>query len=77
VEAAEAYLRSLGVTGDLRVRHRGDRACIEAETVWIPWLMERSGTITERLVALGFPAVEVDPRGYRRGSLILEATGER
>jgi pyridinium-3,5-biscarboxylic acid mononucleotide sulfurtransferase len=77
VEAAEAYLRSLGVTGDLRVRHRGDRARIEAEPAWIAWLTERSGAITERLVALGFPAVEIDPRGYRRGSLILETTGER
>jgi len=77
VEAAEAYLRSLGVTGDLRVRHRGDRARIEAEPAWIAWLMERTAAITERLVALGFPAVEIDPLGYRRGSLILEATGER
>jgi uncharacterized protein len=77
VEAAEAYLRSLGVTGDLRVRHRGDRARIEAEPVWIGWLVARTETITARLVALGFPAVEIDPRGYRRGSLILEATGER
>jgi uncharacterized protein len=77
VEAAESYLRSLGITGDLRVRHRGDRARIEAEPVWVPWLMERSATITEHLVALGFPAVEIDPRGYRRGSLILETTGER
>jgi len=76
VETAEAYLRSLGVTGDLRVRHRGDRARIEAEPAWIAWLTERSETITQRLVALGFPVVEIDPRGYRRGSLILETTGE-
>jgi PP-loop superfamily ATP-utilizing enzyme len=61
----------------LRVRHRGDRARIEAEPDWIPWLIERSATITERLVALGFPAVDIDSRGYRRGSLILETTGER
>jgi uncharacterized protein len=77
VESAEAYLRSLGVTGDLRVRHRGDRARIEAEPVWIAWLADRLGTITERLVGLGFPAVEIDPRGYCRGSLILETTEER
>lgn len=77
VEAAEAYLRSLGVTGNLRVRHRGDRARIEAEPVWIAWLTDRIGTITEGLVALGFAAIEIDPRGYRRGSLILETTGER
>src|SRR5436309_8041246 len=33
IERAEAYLRELGVTGDLRVRHHGDRggARIEAE----------------------------------------------
>ena len=29
VEDGEAYLRALGVTGDLRVRHHGDRARIE------------------------------------------------
>ena len=77
VEAAEAYLRSLGVTGDLRVRHRGDRARIEVELRWIPWLAERRETVTARLVRLGFPAVDIDPEGYRRGSLLLEATGER
>jgi uncharacterized protein len=77
VEAAEDYLRSLGVTGDLRVRHCGDRARIEVEPAWIPWLVERRGTITDRLVALGFPAVEVDPQGYRRGGLLLETAGER
>jgi uncharacterized protein len=77
VEGAEAYLRALGVTGDLRVRHHGARARIEAEPRWIPWLTERIGSITERLVALGFPEVEIDPRGYRRGSLILETTGAR
>jgi uncharacterized protein len=77
VEAAEAFLRSLGVTGDLRVRHRGDRAKIEVETGWIPWLLERQAMVTERLMALGFPAVEIDPQGYRRGSLLLETAGER
>jgi uncharacterized protein len=77
VEAAEAYLRSLGVTGDLRVRHRGNQARIEAEPRWIAWLTDRSRTITQHLVELGFPAVEIDPRGYRRGSMILETTGDR
>ena len=77
VEAAEAYLRSLGVTGDLRVRHKGDRARIEVEPRWIPWLAERRETVTARLQGLGFPAVEIDPGGYRRGGLLLEATGER
>jgi pyridinium-3,5-biscarboxylic acid mononucleotide sulfurtransferase len=72
VEQAEAYLRQLGVTGDLRVRHHGARARIEVEERWISWLMERLETVAARLAGLGFAVVDVDPRGYRRGSLILE-----
>ena len=70
VEAGEAYLRELGVEGDLRVRHMGDVARIEVESRWIPWIEERRETITSRLVALGFVQVVIDPRGYRRGSLL-------
>src|SRR6059036_1970730 len=70
VERAEAYLRDIGVTGDLRVRHYGERARIEVEPPWIPWLEERFAAVTRRLGALGFGVVEVDPRGYRRGSLV-------
>lgn len=77
VEAAEAFLRSLGVTGDLRVRHHGDRARIEADPTWTPWLAERLEVIAVRLRALGFATVEVDPRGYRRGSLLVGASGGR
>ena len=74
VERAEAYLRELGVTGDLRVRHHGDRggARIEVESRWVPWVTERLTTVRERLMALGFAVVEVDSRGYRRGSLLAE-----
>ncbi len=73
-EGAEAYLRQLGVTGDLRVRHHGDRggARIEVEPRWVPWVTERLPAIKERLTALGFALVEVDPRGYRRGGLLAE-----
>ena len=70
VERAEAYLRDLGVTGDLRVRHHGERARIEVEPQWIPWLEQRLAAVTRQLGALGFGVVEVDPRGYRRGSLV-------
>jgi len=70
VEAVEAFLRSLGVPGDLRVRHHGDRARIEAEPAWIPWLAERLAPVAARFRALGFERVEIDPRGYRRGSLL-------
>jgi len=72
VERAEAHLRDLGVTGDLRVRHHGQRARIEVEPHWIPWLEERLDAVARRLGQLGFAAVEVDPRGYRRGSLLQQ-----
>jgi len=74
VERAEAYLRELGVTGDLRVRHHGDRggARIEVEPRWVPWVTERLTAVRERLTVLGFAGVEVDPRGYRRGSLLTD-----
>ncbi len=74
VERAEAYLRELGVTGDLRVRHHGERggARIEVEQRWVPWVTERLPTITARLTALGFALVDIDPRGYRRGGLLAE-----
>lgn len=70
VEASEAYLRELGVTGDLRVRHLGDLARLEVEPSWLPWIEARRAAITEHLASLGFAQVEVDPRGYRRGSLL-------
>jgi uncharacterized protein len=70
VEEGEAYLRSLGVSGDLRVRHTGDVARIEVEPSWIPQLQARHDEISAHLVALGFAQVEIDPRGYRRGSLL-------
>jgi pyridinium-3,5-biscarboxylic acid mononucleotide sulfurtransferase len=72
VEEAEAYLRGLGVTGDLRVRHLGEGARVEVVAEWIPRLRSWLPEVTTRLQALGFSAVEIDPRGYRRGSLILE-----
>jgi pyridinium-3,5-biscarboxylic acid mononucleotide sulfurtransferase len=70
VESGEALLRDLGIQGDLRVRHLGDVARIEVEPEWIPWLTARRDEVTERLAALGFAEVEIDPRGYRRGSLL-------
>src|SRR2546425_2129295 len=70
VEEGEAYLRTLGVTGDLRLRHLGGLARLEVEPSWIPWIEARRTAITAHLTALGFAQVEIDPRGYRRGSLL-------
>jgi len=70
VEEGEAYLRTLGVTGDLRLRHLGGLARLEVEPSWIPWVEARRAAITAHLTALGFAQVEIDPHGYRRGSLL-------
>jgi len=70
VEQSEAFLRELGVDGDLRVRHHGDVARIEVERSWIAWIEVRRAAITDHLTNLGFARVEIDQRGYRRGSLL-------
>jgi uncharacterized protein len=70
VEAAEAYLRELGVVGDARVRHLGRVARVEVELAWIPALTARWDEVAARLAALGFERAELDPAGYRRGSLL-------
>src|SRR3989449_7477190 len=71
VEAAERYLRELGVTGDLRVRHHGGSgARIEVEPPWVPWLEQRLDRVTARLVALGVGGGGGGPRGHRRRRLL-------
>jgi uncharacterized protein len=67
---AEQTLRALGFR-QLRVRHFADRARVEIAPnelgrVAAEGLAER---IESELLAIGFPAVEIDPRGYRSGSL--------
>jgi uncharacterized protein len=74
VEAGEAFLREAGVRGDLRVRHRGDEARIEVRKDEIPLVQERRDQIVRRLLDLGFARVTLDLAGYRRGSLLGDAT---
>ena len=76
VDAAEAALRDVGVTGNLRVRHHGELGRVELDRDQLAhWT---SGAALESLVdavrRAGFTQVEVDPRGFRSGSLnVLEA----
>ena len=70
IEAAEEWLRVLGVTGDLRVRHLGGTARIEADPRHFELLSRRWPEVEQALRQLGFEAVERDPRGYRRGGLL-------
>jgi len=71
VELGEALLRGLGVSGDLRVRHLGDRASIEVLPDQFSSIDEHWNQIVAGFAELGFGSVERDPGGYRRGSLLV------
>ena len=74
VEQGESFLRTLGVTGDLRVRHHGDRARLEVAPDQMERVRASWRTIQTTFSGLGFSSVELDPRGYRRGGLLALAT---
>src|SRR5262249_39117726 len=66
IDAAEQYLRTLGF-GELRVRAHGALARIEVHLDELPRLLDEGlrTAVTDRLRALGFTEVTVDPRGFR------------
>jgi uncharacterized protein len=68
VEQGEALLRSVGVSGDLRVRHRGDEARIEVAAEEFESVRRHRDALASGLVGLGFARVTLDLDGYRRGS---------
>jgi uncharacterized protein len=70
VEQGEAYLRSIGITGDLRVRHHGRNARLEVAPDQMDRARANWETIDAVFAKLGFATVELDPRGYRRGGLL-------
>jgi uncharacterized protein len=74
VEAAERCLREAGFR-QFRVRDLGSRARIEVMPEDLPRLTAEPlrGLITARLAVAGFPAVEIDPEGYRPGKLVAAA----
>jgi pyridinium-3,5-biscarboxylic acid mononucleotide sulfurtransferase len=67
---AEQALRALGFR-QLRVRHFSDRARVEIAPDELGRVQteDLAQRIEEDLLALGFPTVEIDPRGYRSGRL--------
>lgn len=78
VEQAEAALRMLGISGDLRVRHHGDLARVElTRTELGRWLSSAGMQAIARAVRpAGFARVALDLRGFRSGSLnILGGVG--
>ncbi len=70
VEEGEAFLRSIGVEGDLRVRHHGDLARVEVAGHEMAGVRRQWDAVEEFFAGLGFASVELDPAGYRRGGLL-------
>ncbi len=71
VERAEAALRALGISGDMRVRHHGDLARVElGHDELARWLAPAARRALRRaVVSSGFQRVALDLRGFRSGSL--------
>jgi pyridinium-3,5-biscarboxylic acid mononucleotide sulfurtransferase len=71
IERAEAALRALGISGDLRVRDHDDLARVELSppelTEWIE--PARAARLRDAVIATGFDRVAIDLRGFRSGSL--------
>ena len=68
VERAEALLHGLGLR-QLRVRHHGPVARIEAEPQDFPRLLEHRNEIVTGLQALGYTFVSLDLAGFHSGSM--------
>lgn len=70
IERAEDAVRALGFRV-FRVRHHGALARLEFARDEMPRALEPavSASVVEAVRAAGYDAVEIDPRGYRQGSL--------
>ncbi|WP_329529732.1 ATP-dependent sacrificial sulfur transferase LarE (plasmid) [Streptomyces sp. NBC_01450] len=74
-EALRNALRNAGITsGDLRVRDLGDRALIQVDRPAVPAVLGCDPAL-DAVRAAGFGQVEVDPLGFRSGSLNTMAVG--
>jgi uncharacterized protein len=72
IERAEAALRELGLD-DLRVRHHGDIARIEAPwSAWAALTDDERGTASRRVREAGFRYAAVDLDGLTSGTFTLE-----
>ena len=68
VDRAEGFIRSLGFR-QCRVRHFGERARLEVEAERVPEVLRLAEEIRTYLGGLGYLGVEIDPAGYRMGSM--------
>lgn len=71
VERAEAALRALGIRGDLRVRHFGERARVELGRDELSRWSEPAFAVQleDAVRSAGYAEVEIDPRGFRSGAM--------
>jgi pyridinium-3,5-biscarboxylic acid mononucleotide sulfurtransferase len=76
VERGEELLRLVGITGDLRLRHRGTEARIEIEAAQFATVRMQRDRVLAGLRDIGFRKVTMDLCGYRSGSLLAEAGAE-
>jgi pyridinium-3,5-biscarboxylic acid mononucleotide sulfurtransferase len=68
IDLAESYLRALGYSV-VRVRHFGATAKVEVPANRIEELVAAKSRVARALASVGYDRVEIDPRGYRTGSL--------
>jgi len=68
IDLAERYLRANGFS-TVRVRHFGSTARVEVPTQDIARLRDIQERAGRALAAVGYDTLEIDPRGYRTGSL--------
>jgi uncharacterized protein len=68
IGAAETIIKNLGIEV-VRVRHHGRLARIEVSPIDIPKVWMHLDRLMPQLRELGFAQIEIDPKGYRSGSL--------
>ena len=68
IDLAERYLRARGFA-TVRVRHFGDMARIEVPLTDVERLRMSESQVARALARVGYRSMEIDPRGYRTGSL--------
>ena len=68
IDLAERYLRAIGYSV-VRVRHFSDTARIEVPAERVREARTARARIERALRSIGYNRVEIDPRGYRTGSL--------
>jgi pyridinium-3,5-biscarboxylic acid mononucleotide sulfurtransferase len=68
VDKAERYLRSLGIPGNIRLRHHREIARIEIDSSNFKKILAEHRKIAKYFKKLGFKFVTLDLEGYRTGS---------